>query len=82
MQIFGLLRKVDTNELEMMLAWRNAPNVRENMYTRHKISLEEHLEWWGRAKFRGDQQYFMYEYNGRPAGVVGFTDIDEVSAVS
>lgn len=82
MQIFGLLRKVDTSELEMMLAWRNAPNVRENMYTRHEISLEEHLEWWARVKFRDDQQYFMYEYNGRPAGVVGFTDIDEVSAVS
>lgn len=82
MQIFGLLRSIRTDELEMMLAWRNAPNVRANMYTRHEIGLQEHLKWWERVQLRDDQQYFMYEFDGKPAGIVGFTDLDVVNSVS
>ena len=40
----GGLRGIKEDELELMLSWRNAPKVRENMYTRHEISLSEHLE--------------------------------------
>lgn len=82
MQMLGLLRSIGTNELEMMLAWRNAPNVRANMYTRHEISLQEHLEWWGRVQRRDDQQYFMYEFEGKPTGIVGFTELDTANSIS
>lgn len=72
----GALRTIKPEELELMLSWRNAPGVRANMYTRHEISLAEHLAWWDRIQSRSDQQYFMYEYEGLPSGIVAFNGID------
>ncbi|MDC7716942.1 UDP-4-amino-4,6-dideoxy-N-acetyl-beta-L-altrosamine N-acetyltransferase [Vogesella sp. DC21W] len=72
----GILRPIDQTELPLMLSWRNAPAVRVNMYTTHEISLTEHMAWWDRIKNRADQQYFMYEYQGSPAGIVAFNGID------
>lgn len=76
MSVFGRLRTIDSSELELMLSWRNASTVRQNMYTRHEISLSEHLAWWARIQGRSGQQYFMYELQGTPLGVVAFTGID------
>lgn len=77
MSSIGELRKIKDCELELMLSWRNAPTVRANMYTRHEISLQEHLEWWQRVKQRQDQLYFMYQSGDCALGVVAFTLIDE-----
>lgn len=76
MPSLGRLRDIQTPELEQVLAWRNAPSVRQHMYTRHLISLDEHLAWWDRTRQRSDQRYFMYEHHDQPLGVVGFTAID------
>lgn len=76
MQILGKLRGIKQQELELMLGWRNAPNVRANMYTRHEISMDEHLAWWARTQQRDDQRYFMYEADEIPLGIVGFNGID------
>lgn len=75
----GVLRPIQPEELELMLSWRNAPTVRANMYTRHEISLKEHQAWWARIKERNDQQYFMYEFQGAPLGIVAFTNIDNIN---
>ncbi|MGA8516294.1 MAG: UDP-4-amino-4,6-dideoxy-N-acetyl-beta-L-altrosamine N-acetyltransferase, partial [Burkholderiaceae bacterium] len=72
----GVLRDIQADELELMLTWRNAPTVRANMYTRHEISLQEHVAWWERMQKRDDQRYFMYESEGTPCGIVAFTGID------
>lgn len=79
MHRLGQLRNIKQEELELMLAWRNAPNVRANMYTRHEISLDEHKAWWARTQQRSDQCYFMYEMGDEPLGIVGFTEIDTAS---
>jgi len=76
MQSFGKLRSIKPEELELMLSWRNAPNVRANMYTRHEISTDEHLAWWSRIQQRTDQKYFMCEMGGTSSGIVGFMGID------
>lgn len=75
----GYLRAIKPEELELILSWRNAPSVRANMYSRHEISLAEHLAWWERIATRADQQYFMYEYQGSPNGVVAFNGIDSTN---
>jgi len=75
----GALRRVAAPDLADMLAWRNAPETRRHMYTRHEISQEEHRAWWARMQSRDDAQYFIYEFKGNAAGVVGFTSIDRVS---
>lgn len=76
---FGILREISDEELELMLSWRNMPNVRANMYTRHEISYEEHLQWWARIKENPRFQYKMYENNSTPLGIVGFVDIDKTN---
>lgn len=75
----GCLRPIKPEELELMLTWRNAPAVRANMYTRHEINLSEHLAWWARIQDRSDQQYFMYELDTVPRGIVAFNGLDQVS---
>lgn len=82
MDDIGQLRPISTDELELILSWRNAPGVRANMYTRHEISLDEHLAWWARTRERTDQSYKMFEREGTPLGVVGFTQIDQVNSNS
>jgi len=79
----GCLRKIFDSELELMLSWRNAPSVRANMYTRHEITLEDHLVWWQAVQEREDQHYFIYESEaGLPSGIVAFTLIDRVHSNS
>lgn len=72
----GRFRAIEDSELEMMLAWRNQPNVRENMYTQHEITWGEHIAWWERLKQQSAQTYFMYECDSQPQGIVYFTSID------
>ena len=72
----GVLRAIKDTEVELMRAWRNAPGVRLNMYSRHEISREEHLSWWAGVQSREDQQYFMYCNQDVPTGIVAFTGID------
>lgn len=76
MKNIGVLRPIREEEIETMRAWRNAPSIRLNMYTRHAISKEEHQAWWDKVQQRNDQQYFMFEMNGIPAGIVAFNDLD------
>lgn len=75
----GTLRNIKIEELGVMLSWRNAPSVRANMYTQHEISLTEHLAWWERTQERNDQQYFMYELQNVPLGIVAFNGIDRTN---
>ncbi|WAB92587.1 UDP-4-amino-4,6-dideoxy-N-acetyl-beta-L-altrosamine N-acetyltransferase [Pseudomonas citronellolis] len=78
----GKLRKITDNELELMLSWRNAPNVRANMYTRHEISLEEHRRWWDRIRLDPQHQYLMFEDADTPLGIVAFVNIDKLNGNS
>ncbi|XGA80983.1 UDP-4-amino-4,6-dideoxy-N-acetyl-beta-L-altrosamine N-acetyltransferase [Halomonas sp. CH40] len=72
----GKFRAIQNSDLELMLSWRNMPSVRRYMYTRHEITLEEHRLWWEKVCSRSDQQYFLYEYDSTPLGVVGFSQIN------
>lgn len=76
-ELLGRLRPIKDYELEMMLEWRNAPEVRNSMFNTHIISLNDHLEWWERTKRDDSLQYYLYEYEGIVSGIVYFTDIDK-----
>lgn len=82
MSDMGQLRAIGAHELDLMRVWRNDPKVRANMYTRHEISEEEHREWWRQTSERNDREYFMYERDGSPMGIVGFSEIDRENANS
>ncbi|MBL1435356.1 MAG: UDP-4-amino-4,6-dideoxy-N-acetyl-beta-L-altrosamine N-acetyltransferase [Rhodobacteraceae bacterium] len=75
-QSIGLLRPMANQDLEMVLEWRNAPKVRENMYTQQVISLNEHQNWWARVKDSDNAKYLIFEVDGVPTGFVSFTSVD------
>lgn len=76
MDSLGMLRDIKESELDIMLAWRNEPKVRSNMYTQHVISPNEHYSWWEKTKIRQDQKYYMYECVGQPCGIASFNNLD------
>ncbi len=70
------------NDLDMILEWRNAPEVRSKMYTSHEISQEEHRAWFERLKEDPTKVYFLTQLNGEPVGVVGFSEINLVLGIA
>jgi len=71
------LRPLRSEDLNMILAWRNAPNVRKNMYNSHIISSEEHCSWFKKTKDSSDCKYFIcHDKKNCPMGVVYFSEID------
>jgi UDP-4-amino-4,6-dideoxy-N-acetyl-beta-L-altrosamine N-acetyltransferase len=65
--------------LDLILEWRNMPEVRRNMYTNHVISKEEHYTWFCKVENDSTKAYFVFELNGKPAGLISFVDINEKS---
>jgi UDP-4-amino-4,6-dideoxy-N-acetyl-beta-L-altrosamine N-acetyltransferase len=72
-----LLRPLTESDQEIILRWRNSERVRQNMYTDHVISEEEHVRWFKKALHMDVSRHLMFEYEGRPLGLVSFTKIDE-----
>ena len=64
------LRKMKASDLEMVLQWRNHPDVRRYMYTSHEISFEEHSAWFKRTNDDPNVHLMIYEANGRGLGFV------------
>lgn len=64
------IRKMEHRDLELVLTWRNAPDVRRFMYTQHEISLAEHISWFDRASQDPKHHLFIFEQEGRPQGFI------------
>lgn len=69
-----LLRAVKPSDLEMIRRWRNAPEVRENMYTTHLIDPDEHARWWERMSADDRVRLLLLEKSGVALGFVSFTN--------
>ena len=72
----GRLRPMCDDDLELVLSWRNAPNVRKNMYSQDEIALSDHLRWWANINESPQDAYFVFEQDVDQLGVVSFTEID------
>jgi UDP-4-amino-4,6-dideoxy-N-acetyl-beta-L-altrosamine N-acetyltransferase len=72
----GSLRPMTKSDLQMVLNWRNHPDVRKMMYSQHLISADEHESWWTAQQSRLDRRHMLFEADGKPIGVVSFTAID------
>ena len=79
---FGSLRPMVDDDLEMVLAWRNNPNVRNNMYSQQEITLADHRRWWAKTKNSLHDRYFIYEAKGGPSGLLAFNEIDQSHEVA
>ena len=70
------LRPMQDSDLETVLAWRNAPEVRKHMYTQQEIALVDHQRWWASMKTNKKSQYLIFEAVGTAMGLVNFTGIN------
>ena len=71
----ALRQAAATKDLDLVLEWRNRPDVRRNMYTKHEISRDEHHKWFARTKADATKKYLLCVGDDKPVGVVGFYDI-------
>lgn len=66
------IRPMVREDLERVLGWRNHPEVRRYMYTRHEISLDEHTRWFERASVDPARHLLIFECGDLPLGYVQF----------
>lgn len=71
-----MLRAAVASDRDLVLAWRNHPDVRAVSLTQHEITPAEHAAWWEAAQSDPRRRILIYERNGVPAGVVTFFDLD------
>jgi UDP-4-amino-4,6-dideoxy-N-acetyl-beta-L-altrosamine N-acetyltransferase len=72
------LRPLCEEDLEPVLAWRNAPEVRAVMYTSREILPAEHAAWFERLQRDPTKRTYVFEADGVPMGIVNFTRMDAV----
>lgn len=71
------LRPLTSNDLDLLLIWRNQDQIRKYMYTDHIISEVEHHNWY--KKISNDETYkgFIFEKNSQPIGFVNVCNMSE-----
>lgn len=72
----SVVRPMLHTDLELVLAWRNHPDVRRHMYTQHEITLDEHLSWFERASNNSRKHPLIFESHGKPTGFVNFSELE------
>lgn len=68
------LREMTEDDLPMVLSWRNRESVRNNMYTNHVISEEEHQRWWDSQSANPKTRLLVAVLGDTEVGVVTFTN--------
>ena len=67
-----LIRSMGYADLERVLAWRNHPDIRRYMLSKHEITLDEHQRWFERTVPDSKKHLLIFEVNHQPMGFVNF----------
>jgi UDP-4-amino-4,6-dideoxy-N-acetyl-beta-L-altrosamine N-acetyltransferase len=70
------LKPLEENDLDMVRAWRNSPEVKAYMYSENEISKEEQAAWFAKIKNDATSKYWIINYQDRPLGVASLTGIN------
>lgn len=73
------LRPLEEADLDMLLQWRNAPEVRRYMYTQHRIGESEHHQWFQCAQQNFQRHLLIVEHNNQPFGFVNIQIMDHLA---
>lgn len=71
------LRKMNNCDLDLVLEWRNHPEVRIFMFNKHEIERKEHYEWFSNNSSRLDKCLLIFEVNKEPSGFIQFQLLDK-----
>ena len=70
------LRDIVPGDRDMILSWRNLPEIRKYMYTDHLITLEEHEAWFQRIMNDPTSTYWIIVCDSEDVGLVNLYSID------
>ena len=74
------LRPMRTQDLALVLAWRNSEAVRPFMTHDGVIAMADHQRWWAKAAERGECRHLIATDALVPKGLVYFNDMDRADA--
>lgn len=69
------VRRMEQGDLELVLSWRNHPDVRRYMFTQHEISLDEHTRWFAKASQDPKRHLMVFELGPTPLGLINIHEI-------
>jgi UDP-4-amino-4,6-dideoxy-N-acetyl-beta-L-altrosamine N-acetyltransferase len=75
-----MLREASDADRDMVLRWRNHPQVRRASFTIHEIDSAEHDRWWSSVRADETKWLLIYEHGSVPSGVVTLTATDPEAA--
>ncbi|SCL32551.1 Protein N-acetyltransferase, RimJ/RimL family [Micromonospora nigra] len=70
-----MLREATTDDVHLMLSWRNQETNREVSKTSHVITAQEHARWWAATREDPTRRLLTYLRDGVPCGAVTFFDL-------
>jgi len=71
------MREATSDDLDMILQWRNSLETRRVMFTDHEISKNEHLKWWSNVQNDKTKKVLLFVYDGKECGVINYFDIKQ-----
>lgn len=69
------VRPMTRADLELVLSWRNHPDVRRYMYTQNEITPGEHQRWFECAVQDSRKHLLIFELGTKPLGFVNFSEL-------
>lgn len=69
------VRPMTSDDLELVLGWRNHEEVRRYMYTQHEISFSEHASWFERVSQESSRHLLIFEDSAIPLGFINIHQI-------
>jgi UDP-2,4-diacetamido-2,4,6-trideoxy-beta-L-altropyranose hydrolase len=76
----GRLRPIVSDDLRLILSWRNHPDIRRHMRNSAVLDWSEHLQWFERKTAAGEPP-LLFEIEGIPIGFVQFNATDSSDTV-
>lgn len=71
------LRDIRSSDRDLVLTWRNQPDVARWMFTDHVIEHDEHAAWFDAMLEDPSKKYWIIEVDHVPQGVVHLTSISQ-----
>lgn len=74
------MRPIQKDDLGELLEWRNSERVHSMMLTNHKISWDEHQNWYENVVSKQKVPlHFIFEYKLKRVGYIGYTEVDFIN---
>lgn len=73
------LRKVTSNDCDLIFEWANDKSVRENSFNSEKINYDEHIRWFNRKLISEESLMYILKVKSNEVGMIRLDKIDQLS---